>query len=110
LTDTTSSHGSGDRKLRTFNHRQVPYVGNAVPYLYAVCRRNMKGMSMPEISAEKDRASWLAGQRVTRKDSDELGTVVKINGSIKVKWDSGRTSYFRRGEPANVRRSDRTGN
>jgi hypothetical protein len=25
------------------------------------------------------------------------------NGSIKVKWDAGRTSYFRRGKTANVK-------
>ena len=43
------------------------------------------------------------GQRVCRKDSDEQGTVVESNGEIKVKWDSGRTSYFRRGNPGNVR-------
>ena len=28
----------------------------------------------------------------------EAGTVIKVNGSIKVKWDGGRTSYFRHGE------------
>ena len=65
---------------------------------------------MPQIPTVEDRSNWQAGQRVTRKDADELGTVVKINGNIKVKWDSGGTSYFRHGEPANVRRSDRIGN
>jgi CRP-like cAMP-binding protein len=28
--------------------------------------------------------------------ADELGTVVEADGEIKVKWDSGSTSYFRR--------------
>jgi hypothetical protein len=45
------------------------------------------------------------GHRVTRKDSDESGTVVDANGQIKMKLDGGGTSYFRRGEPGNVRRS-----
>jgi hypothetical protein len=65
-------------------------------------------MSMPKIPTAEDRSNWLAGLRVTRKDSEELGTVVKVNGNIKVKWDSGQTSYFQHGEPSNVRRSDRT--
>jgi hypothetical protein len=40
---------------------------------------------------------------VSRKDSEELGTVVENNGSIKVKWDAGQTSYFRHSEAANIR-------
>jgi hypothetical protein len=43
------------------------------------------------------------GQRVSRKNTDELGTVTEANGRVKVKWDSGRTSYFRRLKSANVR-------
>ena len=42
------------------------------------------------------------GQRVSRKDSDELGAIVEVDGEIKVKWDSGRTSYYRRSVQANV--------
>jgi hypothetical protein len=42
------------------------------------------------------------GQRVSRIDTEELGTVVEADGEIKVKWDGGRTSYFRRDKPANV--------
>jgi hypothetical protein len=42
------------------------------------------------------------GQRVSRKDTDELGTVVEADGHIKIKWDGGETSYFRRGKAANV--------
>ena len=48
-------------------------------------------------------ATMRAGQRVCRKTTDELGTVVEADGEIKVKWDSGRTSYFRRDQVANVR-------
>jgi len=40
---------------------------------------------------------------VSRIDSEELGTVVEADGTVKVKWDSGRTSYFGRHERANLR-------
>jgi hypothetical protein len=48
-------------------------------------------------------ASLRKGQRVSRKDSEEEGTVVEADGGIKVKWDRGRTSYYRRDQRANVR-------
>jgi hypothetical protein len=65
---------------------------------------DMEDMPMPQTNpTDLDRSTWLTGQRVLRKCTDELGTVVETNGSIKVKWDSGQTSYFRHGEPANVR-------
>ena len=59
---------------------------------------------MPESTSAvtANRATWPVGQRVSRKDSEELGTVIKINGSIKVKWDGGRTSYFRHDTQANI--------
>jgi hypothetical protein len=59
----------------------------------------MEGAVMPN----GEQADWRIGNRVSRQDTDELGTVVAANGNIKVKWDGGRTSYFRRGEQANVR-------
>ena len=46
---------------------------------------------MPPLPTE-ERSTWLTGERVERververKDTGELGTVVKINGNIKVKW------------------------
>ncbi len=49
-----------------------------------------------------NRATWCVGQRVARKDTDELGTVVEHDGGIKVKWDDGKTSYYRHGQEANV--------
>jgi hypothetical protein len=52
--------------------------------------------------APSDRSAWQVGQRVSRKDGEALGTVLETNGSIKVKWDTGQTSYFRHGQPANV--------
>ncbi|MGE9008167.1 hypothetical protein ACO2JO_06270 [Leptospira interrogans] len=42
------------------------------------------------------------GQRVAREDSGEQGTIVEADGEIKVKWDSGRTSYYRRKKPAKI--------
>jgi hypothetical protein len=52
--------------------------------------------------AGPDRTSWCVGQRVSRKDTEELGTVTEIDGKIKVEWDGGSTSYFRHGREANV--------
>ena len=49
-----------------------------------------------------NRATWRVGERVSRKKSDELGTVIEIDGKIKVRWDTGQTSYFRNGQQANV--------
>lgn len=51
----------------------------------------------------RDAATLQVGQRVCRKTSEELGTVAEANGKVKIKWDGGRTSYFRRHELANVR-------
>jgi hypothetical protein len=52
-----------------------------------------------------DRARWRVGQRVARKDNQELGVIVDIDqrGVVKVKWDRGRTSYYRPEAPANVK-------
>jgi hypothetical protein len=43
---------------------------------------------------ETEPAGWRSGQRVARKGTGELGTIVAANGKIKVKWDGGRTSYY----------------
>ena len=61
-------------------------------------------MNAPPKLAHRDRASWRVGQRVTRSvgAGGDLGTVVEMNGNIKVKWDRGATSYFRPGDRANV--------
>jgi hypothetical protein len=53
-----------------------------------------------------DAATLRMGERVSRTDTEELGTVVGANGKIKVKWDGGKTSYFRRDQRANVRRQE----
>jgi hypothetical protein len=48
---------------------------------------------------------WHAGQHVSRRDSDELGAVVEVDklGTIKVKWEDGKTSYYHLDRPGNVR-------
>ena len=51
-------------------------------------------------------SAFRVGQRVSRKDSSEQGTVTETKRKTKVKWDGGRTSYFEDGKPANVRSQD----
>jgi hypothetical protein len=46
---------------------------------------------------------WQTGRRVSREDTKELGTITEADGEIKVKWDNGRTSYFGRTVPSNVK-------
>ena len=47
---------------------------------------------------------WKVGRRVSRTDTEAIGTIVAIVfGQIKVKWDSGRTSYYEMGEHTNGR-------
>jgi hypothetical protein len=56
-------------------------------------------MSLPDAS---NRKSWIVGLRVSRKDTQESGTVIETGDMIKVRWDGGSTSYFRHGQEANV--------
>ena len=49
---------------------------------------------------------WQVGNRVSRKDSAALGTIVDAGGQIKIRWDGGRISHFRRDRPANVKLVD----
>ena len=55
------------------------------------CRSYLEVMTQPKPQIETELAGWRAGQRVSRKDTEELGTIVEANGKIKVKWDGGRT-------------------
>ena len=41
--------------------------------------------------------------RVVRMRSEDLGTIVEVDDPIKVKWDNGQTSYFRRDKLSDVR-------
>jgi hypothetical protein len=51
------------------------------------------------------RSGWPVGTRVKRKNTDQRGTVVEQDGgSTKVKWDGGKTSYYRHGELGDVQR------
>ena len=55
-------------------------------------------------------ATLEVGERVMRKVRVEGGTVVSdANNQIKMLWDGGGTSYFRRGAQGNVRRSPNPG-
>jgi hypothetical protein len=45
-------------------------------------------MLQPTVTAE--RSKWRVGERVIRKDSEVLGTVLENSGSIKVRWDTGQ--------------------
>jgi hypothetical protein len=47
--------------------------------------------------------NWKIGQRVSRKDTGEEGTIIEIKDNYKVKWDGDRTSYYERGKPGNVK-------
>ena len=51
-------------------------------------------------------AKWHAGNRVSRRNGDEFGTIIDAGEKIKVLWDGGRTSYFRRDRLANVKIAD----
>ncbi|MGB3899491.1 MAG: hypothetical protein WA973_13155 [Mesorhizobium sp.] len=70
-----------------------------------------EGATTPEALATALRDATLSasntleiGQRVVTKDTAEGGTVVEANKhQIKVKWDRGRTSYYRRGRDGNIR-------
>jgi hypothetical protein len=49
-----------------------------------------------------DTTDWTVGRRASRPDGKDAGTIVEAGDEIKVKWDSGRTSYFQRGKASNV--------
>ena len=69
-----------------------------------------EGATDPEALADALRRATLSdtsvlefGQRVTRKDTTEGGIVIEADAKrIKVKWDGGATSYYRRGREGNV--------
>jgi hypothetical protein len=55
----------------------------------------------PELGS--DRTKWRVGRRVSRKGSRALGTVAEVSEHcIKIKWDNGGTSYYRRDSLSNV--------
>ena len=53
--------------------------------------------------SEDDRAKWRVGQRISRIATGDRGTVDEVSEhTIKIKWDSGATSYYRRDDLRNV--------
>ena len=53
------------------------------------------GLHSPS-GAGSDRAKWRAGQRVSHKGSKAHGTVAEVaQHAVKIRWDSGATSYYR---------------
>jgi hypothetical protein len=62
--------------------------------------------NLHKVARGQDSITWQTGQRVARKNSDTQGTIVEADGEVKVKWDDGKTSYYRRGVPANVQLND----
>jgi hypothetical protein len=68
--------------------------------------RGKKDLLSPQVppSADDDRGRWRVGQIVSRKESAGLGAIVATDGrTIKVEWDTGRTSYYRSGVAGDVR-------
>ena len=43
------------------------------------------------------------GAQVVRRRRDELGTIVEMTGYLKVKWNDGKTSYYRPRTGYNIR-------
>jgi len=82
-------------------------IGRATAYR-KLAKKRAERLRLPQphpaiaIAPGPNRATWRVGQRVSRKNSKELGTVVETDGHIKVQWDNGQTSYYRHGAEANV--------
>jgi hypothetical protein len=56
------------------------------------------------VSTDKtDRDRWRVGVRVSRGDGSASGTIIEADGELKIRWDSGRTSYYRRKVPTDIR-------
>ncbi len=56
-----------------------------------------------EFAFATDLSHLRVGARVARRRKDNLGTVVEMTGYLKVKWDDGKTSYYRPGSGYNIR-------
>ena len=54
------------------------------------------------VALTSNHKTWPADPRVCRRDTREFGTVIEIGVQIKVRWDGGKTSYFRCGQESNV--------
>lgn len=49
---------------------------------------------------------WHTGQRVARDKPRAFGTVVGVDGRMKVQWDNGAVSYYKLTESRNLQRLD----
>ncbi len=94
---------TGDRH---YFHEKPSGVRHLAKALLLATLEGQRGQGAPMTDSKKSpteaRITWQVGQRVQRKNTNELGTVVSVDGQVKVKWDGGRTSYFRHAERANV--------
>ena len=85
---------------------QLGEIADQQQFSCQVCDRKVirtMAVEVPRaITSGLDHGTLQVGQRVSRKTTDERGTVVDVNNKIKVKWDDGRTSYFRRDREADV--------
>jgi preprotein translocase subunit YajC len=60
-------------------------------------------MRTDESGAGSDCSKWRVAQRVSRRNSGVLGTITEVGEhAIKIKWDDGATSYYRRDNLSNV--------
>jgi hypothetical protein len=60
----------------------------------------------PTTVTPPDRPKWFVGQRVMRTKPEAIGTVGEVDGRLKVKWDSGATSYYTLIEARNIQAVD----
>jgi hypothetical protein len=60
--------------------------------------------SVRRMKPSNQRLIVIGGRRVARINGNELGVVVEmVRRVVKVKWDRGKTSYYRPDMPANVK-------
>jgi len=98
----------GDRSFAGKTRTNLPML--AVRRVQQRIDRRLREIRRAEERANNPRSSrpgWEVGRRVARKDSAEKGFVVAVDDAVvKVKWDRGRTSYYRPDMPANVMLAD----
>jgi hypothetical protein len=85
------------------------YAGRARLKLFPICKSGFHPLAYDRPDRRAQHPSTMisitdlqVGQRVARDDVGDIGTIVEADGEIKVKWDSGRTSYHRRKSRAKI--------
>lgn len=89
-----------------FEHNGVWRDGAGIDRLNAIHRAKTAIDTVLGKRRGPDRSDWQIGQQVVRDDGSETGTVIDANGSIKVLWENGQTSYFRHGRQGNVKKAE----